>query len=110
MSSTVTFDGVNLSDPQEYESQYLIETNEVKLLSGKVSVHTNPNLQFKATFKCVTENFSDISNLLLKAGAKGTLVIGGESHINCKIIGQISVKEPIFGLYEYTVSFAEETK
>lgn len=107
--TTATFDGVELKDPQEYGSQYLIQTDEVLLLSGKVSVHTNPNLQFKATFKCVTEDFSDITALLLKAGVKGDLVVNGVNHPNCKIVGEITVNEPIFGLYEYNVSFSEET-
>ena len=105
---SITFDSVALVNPEEHEMETVVKTNEVTLISGKNSVQTSTATFIKVTFKCLTETYTDVSNLRGKAGSKATLSINGTSYTNCAITGFRECQ--IYpNVWEYEVSFTQDT-
>jgi len=106
--SSVTFDGVNLSRPSFPEFHRSPITNETVLVSGKRSVQSTDELGFRVTFRCWTNDQSDISNLRAKIGSPYTLVVDGVSYTNCYISRWTETKVDDLN-WAYSVGFVRDT-
>jgi len=106
--SSITFDGVVLVRPSRPDIDWSPITNVVVLISGKRSVQSSSELGFSVGFICVTETYSNISDLRAKIGSPYTLVIDGVNYTNCYIS---SFKERKIDdiHWEYSVGFVRQT-
>ena len=105
---SVTFDSVALANPSESNVDIIVKTNEITLISGKNSVQTTDETYIKATFKCVTQNYTDVTSLIAKIGSKASLAIGSITYTDCAITA-FKVFEVIPNTWEYEVSFTQDT-
>jgi len=103
----ITFDSVELTNPEVFEQKHNVLTKATTLLSGKTSVQSTSETHLTVSFRCLTETYSDITDLKAKIGSKYVLSIDGTTY-NC-YISKFSEKELAPGIYEYTVSFIEDT-
>lgn len=105
---TITFDSIALTNPEPFERDWGVQTNEEKLYSGKTAMQTSTETRLAVSFRCETETYSDISNLRTKIGLKKTLSIDGTNYTNCVIT---SFKEKMWakGKYTYEASFVQQT-
>jgi len=105
---SITFDSVTLINPEEFDLETIVKTNEVTLISGKNSVQTTTQTFIKVSFRCMTQTYSDVSNLRGKIGSKASLVIDGTTYNNCAITG-FKECQIIPNVWEYEVSFTQDT-
>ena len=105
---SVTFDGVALVNPEEYDLVTNIKVNEVTLLSGKNSVQTSSETYITVSFRCLTQTYSDVTNLQAKIGSKATLIMDEGTYNNC-VITAFSAIEIYPDVWEYNVSFTRDT-
>jgi hypothetical protein len=102
---TITFDSVELIDPEPFEQSQNISISETILLSGKRSIQSSTEKALDVKFSCITETYTDISNLKAKIGLKKTLDIDGTTY-TC-YISSFSEREGL-GYWEYEVGFKED--
>jgi hypothetical protein len=109
--TTVVFDSFTLDVLERNEINVDFEFQETLLLSGKTAIDALDETKFSRTYKCYTEDFSDITTLLGKIGQPKTLVIDSTSYTNCYISPPFSYKEIIFGSgkYTYNITFKRDT-
>lgn len=105
---TITFDGVELIDPQPFNKGYRVVIGTEELLSGKLAVQPSTETHLTIAFKCMTETYTDISGLFAKIGTKASLIIDGTPITNC-YISSFSEKEWFPNKWEYSVAFLQET-
>ena len=104
----VTFDSVTLTNPEPYEFDWDVRTNETVLLSGKRKIQSTSEIGLHIGFVCHTDTLSDVTNLRAKIGTKASLVTGSDTYTNC-YISLFKQTELLPGVYEYTVEFRRET-
>lgn len=107
--TTVAFDSVVLRSPEPFYMRRPTLTKEVVLLSGKTSVQTSPQAGLSASFRCTTEDFGDFTAIIAKIGTTASLVIGTSTYTNCVISGAPTIVEKLPGVWEYEVSFVQDT-
>ncbi len=104
----ITFDSIELINPEPFDKDWGVQTQETKLYSGKTAVQSSAQTRLAVTFKCNTETYTDISNLKAKMGSPYTLVIDSNSYTNCYITS-FKEQEWATGKYEYEVGFVQDT-
>lgn len=104
----ITFDSLELKNPEPFERDWGVQTNETKLYSGKTAVQASAETRLAVTFKCYTETYTDISNLRAKIGAPYTLSIDGTNYTQCYITS-FKEEEWSSGKYNYEVEFVQDT-
>lgn len=105
----VTFDDVELKNPEPFDRDNNPIANQTILLSGKRSVQTTTETALSVSFKCSTETYSDISDLEAKIGLQKTLAINGTNFTKCVISGNFRKREWIPGKWTYEVDFVQDT-
>jgi len=105
---TITFDSIELKNPEPFGKNWGVITNQTVLLSGKRSVQVSSELAISVSFRCSTETYSDISNLRAKIGSAYSLVIDSDTYTNC-YISFFTEREWFTGKWEYEVSFVRDT-
>ncbi len=106
---TITFDGVELRNPAPFSIAPVVLCNETTLLSGKTAVQTTTETGLRVRLECVTQEYTDVSNLLAKIGTKGTLIIDGNSYTNCVIKSWDRLEQRPIGTWWYSVTFTRDT-
>jgi len=106
-----TFAGAKVPIWQDSGVSYSIDVNEKKLYpSGKLYAKLGTRINsFPRSYDCYSESTSEIDALLSKMGAFGTLVVNGETFINC-YISEISDKKELIrgsGKWTYTIKFSQ---
>lgn len=105
---SVTFDSVTLINPEVHDLVTNVKTNEVTLISGKNSVQTSTQTYISVSFKCLTMDYTDVTNLKAKIGSKASLKIHGIPYTNC-VITSFSDSQIYPDVWEYNVSFTQDT-
>lgn len=108
MTTTITFDGLTLSNPEPWSMTYRPNVKEHMLLTGRTILQTATTYGLAIGFKCHTESYSEITNVIGKFGKIGTLVLDGASFTDCAIFN-FSVEQFVTGKYEYEVGFYKMT-
>lgn len=105
---TVTFDGITLQNPEPFEIDPQIITNDTVLLSGKHSGQLSSETAISLTLVCYTATYSDVSDLIAKIGTKADLIIDGTTYTKCYIS---SFPRSLWakGEWTYTVAFKQDT-
>lgn len=104
----ITFDGVELKNPEPFDRDDDVITKETVLLSGKRSVQSTAEIGLHISFRCMSTAHTDVTNLRAKIGIKASLVIGSDTHTNCYISGFKEREDPP-GVWSYEVGFIRET-
>ena len=105
---TITFDSVELVNPEPFEINQQVLTGDTVLLSGKHSLQGTTETAISCTIKCHSETKSDMTNLRAKIGVEGSLIIGSDTYTKCRIVSW-SESEWAKGKYEFTASFKQDT-
>ena len=105
---TITFDSIELKNPQIFDKTWGAIANQTTLLSGKRSVQGSSEIALAVSFKCSTETYSDVSNLRAKIGSAHSLVIDSDTYTNC-YIASFTEREWFPDKWEYEVSFVRDT-
>ena len=108
MAYLVTFDSVELINPEPFDRDNNPIAKQTILLSGKRSAQTTTETALSVSFKCSTETYSDISNLEGKIGLQKTLAINGTDFTKC-VITSFRKNEWIPGKWTYEVGFIQDT-
>ena len=80
------------------------------LLSGDIHASvSNKKRSFPRSYKCYTEDYTDISNLVDQIGIFETLVVGTTSYSNCRISNLNSIYEIVrgSGKWTYNIEFSQ---
>ncbi len=109
MAYLVTFDTIDLINPEPFDRGDNVLTGITLLLSGKQSTQTSTETTLSISFRCQTETYSDISNLRAKIGLKKTLTINGTDFLKCSISGKFIENEWAPGKWKYAVGFIQDT-
>jgi hypothetical protein len=105
---TTLFDGVSLANPVPRAGSDEAGT-ATRLLSGYWHTQTSAVRPYQESFVCLTESWTDVSNIRAKIGTTGRLVITGTDPIdlaNVTITGRITWA-PWGSGWEYTVTFTQ---
>ncbi|MCK5431638.1 MAG: hypothetical protein KAJ03_02780 [Gammaproteobacteria bacterium] len=103
---TITFDSVALTNPTPFEEVHGITITETLLLSGKTKIQSSATHRKKVGFDCLTETYTDISNLRAKIGTKAILSIDGDT---CNAyITSFTETEIYPNRWQYAVEFTED--
>jgi len=105
---TITFDSVELKNPEIFSKAWGVITNQTLLLSGKRSVQASSELAIGVSFGCRTGTYSDVSNLRAKIGSAYSLVIDSDTYTNC-YISSFTEREWYPDEWEYDVTFVRDT-
>jgi bifunctional N-acetylglucosamine-1-phosphate-uridyltransferase/glucosamine-1-phosphate-acetyltransferase GlmU-like protein len=105
---SVTFDSVELKNPEPIDIDHQVSINDTVLLSGKHSIQGSSETSISATFKCHTETYLYVTNLRAKIGTEASLVIDSTTYTKCHISAW-SEKEWAKDKWEYTVGFKQDT-
>ena len=105
---TITFDSVELKNPEPFEIDKQVLIGDTVLLSGKHSIQATTETAITCTIKCYSATKSDMTNLRAKIGTEGSLVVGSDTYTKCRIVAW-SESEWAKGEYSYTVSFKQDT-
>ena len=105
---TITFDSVELKNPEPFDIDPQVIVGDTVLLSGKHSMQGTTETAISCTIKCSSETKSDMTNLRAKIGTEASLVIGSDTYTKCRIVSW-SESEWAKGEYEFTVSFKQDT-
>lgn len=107
---SITFAGLPISCWQDPNISYTVSKKETTLLSGDahVSISTKQR-SFPRLYKCYTDNYSEISNLVDKIGYFDTLIVAGVSFSNCYIYSLSSIYEVSrgYGKWTYDIEFSQ---
>lgn len=105
---TITFDGVELKNVQEFDRAPEVRSTVTTLASGAKSIQSSSTTGFRREYHCTTTSRSDVTALLAKIGTTGTLVEDGTSYTNCQITAWL--KDRTYGdTYEYAVRIERDT-
>lgn len=107
---SITFAGLPISCWQDPQISYSVSKKETVLLSGDVHVSLSTKKRsFPRTYKCYTNNYSDISALRDHIGSFDTLIISGVSYSDCYISGLSSIFEVSrgSGKWTYDIEFSQ---
>lgn len=104
----VSFDGIELKNPEPFAKPKRPLINSVILESGKQSVQASTETAFAGTFKCHTTNHVNVTDLYTKIGIKAHLVVDEFTYANC-YISSFSELQWFPGEWNYEVSFIQET-
>lgn len=106
--TTVTFDGIELKNPEPFDIDPQVLIKDTVLLSGKHSIQSASETAIACVIKCHTDSISDVANLRAKIGTEGSLIDGSDTYTKCHIS---SWKEVLWtkGKWEYTVGFKQDT-
>ena len=108
MAYLVTFDSVELKNPEPFDRNVNPIANQTILLSGKRSVQMTTETALSIAFRCSTGTYSNISDLEAKVGLQKTLAINGTNFMKC-VISSFTKKEWIPGEWTYEVGFVQDT-
>ena len=105
---TITFDGVELKNPEPFDIDRQVLINDTILLSGKHSIQGSSETAIETKIKCHTASISDVTNLRAKIGTEGSLVVDGTTYTKCHIS---SWGEMEWGndQWEYTIGIKQDT-
>ena len=105
---SVVFGSTTLTDPSPFDIGWPILINEVILMSGKHSIQASSATALNVSFKCQTTSATELSTLKGLIGSSGTLTIDGTSYTKC-YISNFTYNEVLPGVYDYTISFIQDT-
>lgn len=104
----ITFDGLELKNPEPLEKEPDIALTKTRLYTGKIKIQASPEYGTKYIFKCRTDDDSDISALYAKIGYPGTLSIDGTQYTNC-YIETLKEKELAKNSWQYDITIVRDT-
>ena len=105
---TVTFDGVELKNPEPFDMGRQVIINDTVLLSGKHSIQDTTETAIEVTIKCHSDTIGDVTNLRAKIGTEGSLVVDGTTYTKCHISSWSDI-EWAKDKWEYSASFKQDT-
>lgn len=105
---TVTFDSVELKNPEPFDIDRQVLISDTVLLSGKHSIQSTTETAIEATIKCHSDTIGDVTSLRAKIGTEGSLVVDGTTYTKCHISSWSNI-EWASNQWEYSVGFKQDT-
>ena len=107
---SVTFNStVTLANASREDSGVAIRATEHILIDGKSKVQAATETGRRWRFNCITQDFSDITDLIALVGTAYTLSVEGTDYTNCYLIGEIRYRTVVPGTWTYSAEFVRDT-
>lgn len=106
---SVLFSTVTLANASRQDVGVAIRATEHILIDGKSKVISAAETGRKWRFNCITQVFSNITDLVALVGTAYTLTVEGTDYTNCYLIGEIRYREVVPGTWTYSAEFVRDT-
>jgi hypothetical protein len=105
---TITFDSIELKNPEPFDIDRQVIIADTVLLSGKHSIQATTETAILCTITGYTDTESNITNLRAKIGLEKSLVVDSDTYTKC-YISSFTSKLWAKGEWIYTVGFKQDT-